>query len=95
MREAALLTLLLATGCVTVTEKPPHPARTGTCDAAPAAGLIGREATEALGAEALRLTGASRLRWLRPGTIVTMEFSPGRLNLRLDDQGRVTRIICG
>ena len=95
MREAAVFAALLLAGCATVTEKPPQLARTGTCDAAPAAGLVGREGTAALGAEALRLTGASRLRWRRPGAMVTMEFSPGRLNLHLDDQGRISRIVCG
>ena len=66
-----------------------------TCNAAATAGLIGRPASSALGAEALRLSGAGIMRWLRPGEIVTMEFREDRLNIDLDERGRVKRVRCG
>ncbi len=57
--------------------------------------LVGRPATQALGAEALRLSGARTLRWIRPGDVVTMDYRTDRLNIHLDGQGQVQRIDCG
>ena len=57
--------------------------------------LVGRPATPELGAEAQRRSGAARLRFIRPGDVVTMDFSPQRLNIHLDAQGRIDHFICG
>jgi hypothetical protein len=65
------------------------------CDAAKAQSLVGRARSATLGAEALRLSGAGTLRWLRPGEIVTMEYREDRLNIELDAKGRVKAIRCG
>ncbi|HEY0626347.1 MAG TPA: I78 family peptidase inhibitor [Allosphingosinicella sp.] len=67
----------------------------GSCEAAPAQGLVGRQATSETGAEVLRLTGATTLRWLQPDQIVTMEFREGRVNVQLDAGNRVRGITCG
>ena len=88
MRSALLAIALI--GCATA---PPEPS--GQCDAGRLSGLVGRPATAALGAEAQRLSGAARLRWIRPGDMVTMDFSPHRLNIHLDAQNRVERFACG
>ena len=72
-------------------EQPPY----GTCDARRLSRLVGRPATPELGAEAQRRSGADRLRWVRPGDMVTMDFSPQRLNIRLDAQDRVEGFACG
>jgi hypothetical protein len=91
--------LMMSAGCAPA---PPAqaeadvPAHGGTgCDAAPAQGLVGHEATSALGAEALRLSGARMMRWLPEGTIVTMEYRADRLNVHLDRRNMVARITCG
>jgi hypothetical protein len=95
-RIAAAGVMAMTMACATTTPEPDVPDHnSGSCDAAPAQGLVGREATQALAAEALRLTGAKRLRWLPPGAIVTMEFSPDRLNIEYDARMRVTAIRCG
>jgi hypothetical protein len=77
----------------------PVPAASGVqtmnCDAARAQSLVGKPATAALGAEALRLGGARTLRWLRPGDIVTMEYREDRLNIELDPSSRVRAVRCG
>ena len=86
----ALPLLLAPAACMTAPESP-----SGACNAEAGAALIGRMATTELGGEALRLTGARRLRWIRPGDMVTMDYSAGRLNLSLDGQGRVARLSCG
>jgi len=88
----AALALFLPACAATPTEPPSAPAG---CRAEAAAALIGRPATSELGAEALRLTGARRLRWIRPGDMVTMDYSPERLNLHLDADGKVERLACG
>jgi hypothetical protein len=65
------------------------------CDASSLGNLVGRAATQELGAEALRRSGARMLRWIRPGDVVTMDYSEQRLNIHLDAQNRVDRFICG
>jgi hypothetical protein len=87
MRVAALALALAA--CVSAPQGPV------SCNAAAAQGLVGRQQTDALGAEALRLSGAHRLRWIRPGFVVTMDYSADRLNLYLDPTGRIERLACG
>jgi hypothetical protein len=81
---------LAAAACATAPDEP-----SGTCDADRLGDLVGREATAELGAEAMRRSGARTLRWIRPGDAVTMDFSPNRLNLNLDAQGRLERATCG
>ncbi len=66
-----------------------------SCNAAPVQNLVGRTATAELGAEAVRRSGARTMRWIRPGDIVTMEYRTDRLNIHLDAQNRVARLICG
>ena len=87
---------LLASACVEVfpPDDNPQPAG-GSCNAAAAQALIGRAASAELGAEALRVTGARGLRWIPPGAMVTMEYSPDRLNIETDAQNRVRAIRCG
>lgn len=66
-----------------------------TCDATRVQGLIGQVATQALGTEAIRGSGARTMRWIAPGTAVTMDYRTDRLNIHLDAQNRVTRVDCG
>lgn len=94
MKVLVIPVALLAIGCATVPAEDP-PAVEGNCAAERAAPLVGRQASQDLGAEALRLTGGRRLRWIRPGDAVTMDFSPDRLNIHLDAQNRVARFACG
>ena len=101
MRTLALLGgVLIMSGCAPV--PPPPPAEVeprvfgeGNCNAAAAQGLIGRAATTELGAEALRLTRATALRWIPPGSAVTMDYRTDRLNIETDSQNRVRALRCG
>lgn len=36
-----------------------------------------------------------RTRIIPPGTAVTMDYIPDRLNLEVDSQGQITRVYCG
>ena len=93
MKSLIAALALSLSGCVT-TPSEAEPAPAG-CRAEAAAALVGQAASAGLGTEALRLTGARRLRWIRPGDVVTMDYSPERLNVHLDARGRVERLACG
>lgn len=75
---------------------PPSPSPiTGRCNAEPAQFAIGRNADVALENEARTRSGAKTARVLKPNQVVTMEFSAERLNITVDQTGRVTRVNCG
>jgi hypothetical protein len=101
MKAALVLLLPLTMACTAVpAEEAGEPAAPGAgsggrCNSSALGDLIGREASEALGAEALRRSGSRRLRWIRPGDIVTMDYSEQRLNIHLDAGNRVERFACG
>jgi hypothetical protein len=65
------------------------------CEAAHLARLVGRKRGPAVEKEALRLSGAGIVRWIRPGEMVTMDYRTDRLNLRVDGHGRILRADCG
>lgn len=67
----------------------------GQCNAEAVQPLVGRAHSEALAAEALRLSGARTLRVIKPGMAVTMDYRVDRLNLELNDGGTVVAARCG
>jgi hypothetical protein len=78
------------------TEETPVHGDTGyTCNAEGLADLIGRPATAGLGAAALERSGSRSLRWIQPGTAVTMDYRLDRLNIHLDGKNVVTKFTCG
>jgi hypothetical protein len=93
---ATTITLLMS-ACGTPAPGPaPDPAPVaGRCNAAPAQFAVGRNADTALENETRTRAGAKTVRVLKPNQIVTMEFNAERLNLSVDDAGRVTRVNCG
>lgn len=102
MMRALLIAVLAlpAMGCTTPdAAEPPIPHHDGhmgqECDAEAARSLVGQAATSQIGADALRLTGARTLRWLRPGQVVTMEYRADRLNIMLDAGNGIVSINCG
>jgi hypothetical protein len=66
----------------------------GKCNAEAAQRLIGSKATGEVGAELMRLTGATSLRWVPPRTAVTMDFRADRLTVSYDDELTIERISC-
>ncbi len=92
MRSLAVAALLTA-GCATA--PPAEAGGSGKCEAGKAEILIGRKRSDEVGAEALRLSGATALRWIAPGTMVTMDYREDRVNLRVDSAGRVMKVDCG
>lgn len=65
------------------------------CVAARAKMLAGRRRSPAVERLALRLSGAGTVRWIRMGAMVTMDYRPDRLDLRLDRRGRILAVECG
>jgi hypothetical protein len=91
--------MLMSMGCAAVPpeqEEVPVRGETGRrCDASPAQSLVGSTASDAVGREALRLSGAAILRWIPEGGVVTMDYREDRLNLELDGRNRIVRVRCG
>jgi len=93
---ATTLSLLLSACGTPAAGQAPEPAPVaGRCNAAPAQFAVGRSADAALENEARTRAGAKTVRVLKPNQVVTMEFNAERLNLSVDDAGRVTRVNCG
>ncbi len=64
--------------------------RTGALDT-----FKGQVASAELGARIMTAARAPKLRWVPYGAIITMEFSPNRVTVRLDQQNRVLSVTCG
>lgn len=65
-----------------------------TCRAEPGQVYLGQVATQALATELLAATGSREIRWVPPGTMVTMEYKFGRLTVGYDQSMRITSISC-
>jgi hypothetical protein len=65
------------------------------CDATPIAWAVGEVADDALIERARVGAGATMVRVLRPGMVITREFNGARLNIRVDNARKVLSVICG
>ena len=74
---------------------PVHGAGAYTCRPEGLARFAGQPATQQLGAEMQRVSGARILQWVGHGMMVTMDFSPERLRVFLTADNRVERASCG
>lgn len=61
------------------------------CNADKVKPWIGKKATAAVKADIAKATGAERIRWLYPDSIVTQDYRQDRLNVRLDKGTDVIR----
>ena len=57
--------------------------------------FVGQPASAELGARMMAAARARILRWVPHDGVVTMDFSPSRLTVRLDPQNRVESASCG
>jgi hypothetical protein len=78
------------------------PMRTGgplppalACDAVPARGAIGQRATADVLEQLRKDSHAQVLRVIKPGQMVTMEFSAGRVDVRVDTDNVILGVSCG
>lgn len=89
------LTLLALILLVAACQPVPDPGRPGgnsleRCGGGPVGALMGQSvsAMPAIG-------GWTTLRVIEPGMAVTEDYSPSRLNVALDQQGRIVGVACG
>lgn len=94
MRKTHLIAPLLLSACAAPPPGMNEPAG-GLCRPGSADRFVGQAATAELGSEMLAASGARQLRWVPHGGIITMEFSPNRLTVRLDQANRVESATCG
>ena len=57
--------------------------------------LEGRPGSAVLASQALDLSGARVVRWLRPGDVATMDYRADRLNIKLTHGNAVKSFACG
>lgn len=78
-------------------KSPFGPAGDAACGADALGHLVGGPAPDDAALQAMRAAadGPARIRVIRPGQPVTMDHFPRRLNILLDDTGRVIRLRCG
>lgn len=72
------------------TPPPSDPSLEDTCNKAQYSSLVGKPATDPGVPPA-----SATVRIIKPGDQVTMDFSPTRLNIDLDDAGVITALRCG
>ena len=102
MRRLLLLSPVLLAACASA-PPPPEPAEIPvhgetagrTCNAAGTSRFIGQPGTSETGAAVLRATNSATLRWAPPGYMLTMDFSPSRVTVRLDSAYKITAVNCG
>ena len=95
MRSPILLTALVLGACSTVPAEGNEPVLAGDCKAEALATFVGQDATEAVGSELLKQSGANALRWVPKGSMVTMEFRADRVTAYLDGNNKIERVNCG
>lgn len=81
---AAVFMMTMLAGCV------PDTSAENACGAKDLQGLTGQSVRVL---ETMRF--GTELRLIRPGTAVTMDFRPDRLNIETDADERITRVYCG
>ena len=99
MRKSMLLTPLLLIACasnggqrVGLDQVP----ATANCTQSGALDTFkGQVASTELGAQLMAAARARNLRWVPFGGVITMDFNPTRLTVRLDQQNRVESATCG
>ena len=95
IRSALPLLLLAAGGCVH--NDPPRttsPAP-GKCVVGQLDRLVGKMRSDAVEVEAKTWSGAQSVRWIAPGDMVTKDYREERLDLEVDEGGKVIRAYCG
>jgi hypothetical protein len=66
-----------------------------SCHAAGAESVLGQKADEHVVEQALALSGGLRTRVIRPSSPLGVPADPMRLNIEVDDTGRIRRMVCG
>lgn len=65
------------------------------CRAAGAQEFLGKTADDHVVSDAIVAAGAMRSRIIRPGSSMTTDRDPLRLNIEVDAENRIRRMVCG
>ena len=57
--------------------------------------LVGRPGSAVLASQALELSGARTVRWMRPGDVATMDYRLDRVTIKLTRANVVRSLACG
>lgn len=97
-RPYAYILLPLLAACAQMPERDTggtQPAQPMACNAEAANGAIGKAPTDAVVQQAQRDAGAARVRVIRPGDAVTMDYRGDRLNIDVSAQDSIASLRCG
>jgi hypothetical protein len=67
----------------------------GTCDDRALGTFVGQAPTQDVARQLMGFARARTLRWVPHGGVVTMDYSPQRLTVQLDQQNRIASAKCG
>ncbi|MVW72057.1 I78 family peptidase inhibitor [Bordetella sp. 15P40C-2] len=67
----------------------------GECDSQAVQQLVGKPYSQSLDRELQSKAGASQLRVLKPGQVMTLEYNPVRLNVIVEKDGSISALRCG
>jgi hypothetical protein len=98
MRKMLVMAPLALSACAAAPPPAEYPVRGASafvCRGEALGQFTGRPATQELGAEMLRVSGARIIRWVAHGMMITMDFSAERLTVHLTPDNRVERASCG
>jgi hypothetical protein len=97
--DAKHLALLATVAGIAACSNAPDTASMGMsearCRAAGAESVLGRTLDQQVLQEALMGSGGLRTRVIQPGSVVTQDHDPMRLNIEVDQTGRIRRMVCG
>ncbi|MYL98037.1 hypothetical protein GR702_09660 [Novosphingobium sp. FGD1] len=93
---SSLLAMALGacTGAQPEASLPAPPMEEPACGADQLGSYLGRKATDEVIAAIQAWRGKSPVRVLKPGSVMTMDYRPDRLNIEVDAQGTITRFRC-
>jgi hypothetical protein len=101
MSHLPLLALITLAACAPISaQEPPSSdpapqAPAGNCNAEAARAFVGRTPDEATQRAAQTASGGAIVRVIPHDGMATMDFREDRLNLRLDEAGRIGSVDCG
>lgn len=101
MHKLLMISLPLIAGCSTTpaVQYPGPPQWVASqgylCSEDGLSSFVGQQAGPTVGAEILQRSGARALRWIPHDGVITMEFRPDRVNVRLDPRNRIESVSCG
>ncbi len=88
MRAFSVTLLMLPLGAC-IAQVPAGPDLTASCGAESLQGLVGQPESVAAA-----MAFAREVRIIRPGTAVTMDYRPDRLNIVIDAGGKISAVHC-